>query len=139
MTSSSEVDATLPSSEKLQNNTINGDTESHVSVEKIASTSDDDVSKGVENNDVTEKPDEVIEKDESASQSKVMTSSDNGIMISEQQQHRPPPQAPPVAKPRLSVTTKADDVILSSGDDTSDTSDDEKEIKASKESGVKRK
>ena len=37
----------------------------------------------MENNDVTEKPDEVIEKDESASQSKVMTSSDNGIMISE--------------------------------------------------------
>ena len=37
----------------------------------------------MENNDVTEKPDEVVEKDESASQSKVMTSSDNGIMISE--------------------------------------------------------
>ena len=62
---------------------INWSRESHVSVEKIASTSDNDVSKGVENNDVTEKPDEVIEKDKSASQRKVVTSSDNGIMISE--------------------------------------------------------
>jgi len=67
-------DATLPSSEKLQN--INGDTESHVSVEKIASTSDNDV--GVENNDVTETPDEVP-------QSNVMASSDNGTVISEEE------------------------------------------------------
>ena len=60
---------------------INKNSESHVSVEKIASTSDNDV--GVENNDVTEKPDEVVEKGETAPPSNVMASSDNGTVISE--------------------------------------------------------
>merc|ERR1712183_1257015 len=122
-------DATLPSNEKLQNNKVNGDTEPHVSVEKVASTSDSDVSKDIANDHVIETTDENPPSNE------IMKSSDNGIVITEQQQHRPPPPAPPVAKPRLSVTTKTDDAMISSGDDTSDTSDDDEEIETSKESG----
>jgi len=72
-------DATLPSNEKLQNNKVNGDTKPHVSVEKVASTSDDDVSKDIANDHVIEK------SDENPPPNEIMKSSDNGIVITEEE------------------------------------------------------